>query len=144
MKSFVLIFLVPLVFSCTEKKITDVKKSGNPDKKSGIPKFEFDKELHDFGKITSGEILSYSFQFTNSGNSKLIIDKAEADCGCMNILIPNKTIAPGKSGIIEVQFNSEGITGKQLKTVEIHSNYAEPKHLIIFADVENEQIEIKY
>jgi hypothetical protein len=33
--------------------------------------------------------------------------------------------------------------GKQLKTLEIQSNSKEPKHLIIFAEVENEQFEIK-
>jgi hypothetical protein len=43
----------------------------------------------------------------------------------------------------EVEFNSSGLFGKQLKTIEIQSNSKEPKHLIIFAGVENELIEIE-
>jgi hypothetical protein len=41
------------------------------------------------------------------------------------------------------EFSSSGIDFSQLKTVEIQSNSREPKHLIIFAGVENEQIELK-
>ena len=43
----------------------------------------------------------------------------------------------------EVGIKSAGLFGKQLKTIEIQSNSKEPKHLIIFAEVENELIEIK-
>lgn len=144
MKISASIFLILLTLSCAENKTSNKKNPEQHNNKTTLPKFEFDTESHNFGKLTSGEILSYSFLFTNSGNTNLIIEKAEADCGCLKISIPQKTIAPGKKGIIEVQFNAGGMIGRQLKTVELHSNCADPKHLIIFADVENEQIEIKY
>jgi hypothetical protein len=85
----------------------------------------------------------YSFVFTNRGNIDLHILKAEADCGCLSVKSPKKPVRPGKKGIIEVEFDSAGMVGNQLKTVELHSNCKEPKHLIIFAQVDNEEIEIK-
>ena len=103
----------------------------------------FDSEMHNFGKIKSGEILSYSFVFSNAGENDLIIKNVESDCGCLQANVPKETVNPGDKGIIEVEFNSAGLFGKQLKTLEIQSNSKEPKHLIIFAEVENELFEIK-
>lgn len=144
MNKIALIFLIFVTLSCAEKKSIDKKESNKEINKTGLPEILFDSEMHDFGRIKSGEILAYSYVFKNAGKSDLIIDKAEADCSCIQVTIPKKNIPPGKKGIIEVVFNSGGMIGKQLKTVEIQSNSKEPKHLIIFAEVENEQIEITY
>lgn len=144
MKIIALIFLIFATLSCAEKKPIDKKESIKEINKTGLPEIVFDTEMHDFGRIKSGEILAFSYVVTNRGKSDLIIDKSEADCSCIQVTIPQENIPPGKKGIIEVVFNSGGMIGKQLKTVEIQSNSKEPKHLIIFAEVENEQIEIKY
>jgi len=145
MKKIVLIFFIFAFLSCAEKKQTNSKESIQEVNKTELfPQIEFDKEMHDFGRIKSGEILVYTFTFTNLGNADLEIYDTEADCGCIEVAIPQKTISPGTKGVIEVVFNSGGMIGKQLKTLEIQSNSKEPKHLIIFADVENEQIEFKY
>ncbi len=143
MKRIVLLVLIILQFSCSEKKPNIKNEGENEDTKSILAKIDFDEEIHDFGLIKAGEKLSFSFQFTNHGETDLIINKAETDCGCIEATIVKNTILPGEKGIIEVKFNSSGLFGKQLKTVEIQSNSKEPKHLIIFAEVENEQIEFK-
>ena len=144
MNRIIFISLFFAVFSCTEKK---PYRNSNPkldkNKTTQITQIEFDTETHDFGRVKSGEILTYSFVFSNQGEAGLIISKAEADCGCVQATIPVEPINPGEKGIIEVEFNSSGMVGKQLKTIEIQSNSKEPKHLIIFAEVENELIEIK-
>jgi len=143
MNRVLLLALILALFSCSEKKpkLKNEEKSENII--SQMPKIEFDEEIHDFGVIKAGEILTYSFQFTNRGETDLIIDKAETDCGCIEATVVKSTVPPGEKGIIEVKFNSAGLFGKQLKTVEVKSNSKEPKHLIIFAEVENEQIEFK-
>ncbi len=143
MNRIILLALIILQFSCTEKRpnIKNAEKIENII--SNIPKIEFDEEMHDFGLIKAGEILTYSFQFTNRGETDLIINKAETDCGCIEATIGKITIPSGERGFIEIKFNSAGLFGKQLKTIEVQSNSKEPKHLIIFAEVENEQIEIK-
>jgi hypothetical protein len=144
MKKAVFIVLIIGLFSCTGKK-PDVKTESNREisKTEQLSDMVFDTEMHDFGKVKSGEILAYSFVFSNKGENGLTIKKAEADCGCLKAKIPKETVKPGEKGIIEVEFNSAGLFGKQLKTIEIQSNSKEPKHLIIFAEVENELFEIK-
>lgn len=90
--------------------------------KSSMPEFNFEKELHDFGKLVDGEKVSYSFKFTNSGNAPLIISNAKGSCGCT---VPNWSkdpIAPGESGSIDVTFNSSGRSGKQNKAITLTAN----------------------
>ncbi len=144
MNRIVIAVLIFGLFSCAGNKQKINTEPKNETKISEqLPKIEFDEEMHDFGLIKAGEILTFSFQFTNPGEADLIINKAETDCGCIEATNTKKTILPGEKGIIEVKFNSAGLFGKQLKTIEIQSNSKEPKHLIIFAEVENEQIEFK-
>lgn len=144
MYKIVILFLIIGLFSCSEKK-PEIKSNLKPEinQTKQIAQIQFDAEMHDFGKVKSGEILTFSFVFSNKGETGLIINKAEADCGCLQAKVPAEMVKPGEKGIIEVEFNSAGLFGKQLKTVEIQSNSKEPKHLIIFAEVENELFEIK-
>ncbi|MGE0020615.1 MAG: DUF1573 domain-containing protein [Draconibacterium sp.] len=104
----------------------------------------FETETHDFGQLKSGEKLSFSFVFQNKGDGPIVIKDAATDCGCISAKFPQKQINQGETGVIEVTFNSAGLFGRQLKTVEILWNSKELKHLIIFAEVENNQLEIKY
>jgi len=144
MNRIIFISLFFALFSCTEKKSQSNNESKqDKNKTTQITQIEFDTEMHDFGRVKSGEILTYSFVFSNRGEAGLIISKAETDCGCLQATIPSEPVKPGEKGIIEVEFNSSGMFGKQLKTIEIQSNSKEPKHLIIFAEVENELFEIK-
>lgn len=145
MNKIVLIVLIIGIISCSEKKQVKNSESHREVKKNEqLTLIEFDTEMHDFGKVKSGETLVYSFVFVNRGETGFVINKAEVDCGCIETNLPKEPIKPGEKGIIEVKFNSAGMIGRQLKTVEIQSNSKEPKHLIIFAEVENEQIEFKY
>lgn len=105
---------------------------------------QFETETHDFGQLKSGEKLSFSFVFQNKGDGPIVIKDAATDCGCISAKFPQKQINQGETGVIEVTFNSAGLFGRQLKTVEILWNSKELKHLIIFAEVENNQLEIKY
>jgi hypothetical protein len=115
----------------------------NKTEESGIAKFVVSEEIHNFGSLNAGEIVTYTFVFRNEGTKTLIIEKAEADCGCTEINIPEKNIAPGKEGQIEVIFNSSGEVGKVLKTITITSNAeTSQKQLFIRANVSNELIEI--
>jgi len=145
MNRIVLIVLIFGIISCTEnKQVKNNESNHEVIQNEQLTQIEFDTEMHDFGRVKSGETLVYSFVFVNRGETDFVINKAETDCGCVVANLPKEPIPPGEKGIIEVKFNSAGMIGKQLKTVEIQSNSKEPKHLIIFAEVENEQIEFKY
>ena len=139
MKNTFFIFIVFVIFSCINKKENTEKKPVNL-----ATDVQMDEFMHDFGTINSGEIVVYNFTFTNSGSNDLTIKSAEADCGCISVKTPENTIKPGEQGKIEVHFDSSGLFGKELKTIDLDWNCKEPKQLVIFATVKNNDIEIIY
>lgn len=89
-----------------------------------LPILSFEKEMHEFpGTITEGESVSYSFKFTNTGKSDLVISDANAPCGCTIPSYSKEPIPPGGSGQIDVVYNSENRGGgRHEKSVRITSN----------------------
>ncbi len=137
----VLVFSLLLIFSCN----SGTKKSAPADKtnESGDAKFVFSEEMHNFGSLKAGEIVSFTFIFRNEGTKTLIITDVDSGCGCTEVKISNKNIAPGQEGQIEVIYNSAGEVGRQLKTITLFSNADQPKkQLFIKANITNELIEI--
>ncbi len=99
----------------------------NPESASGennanVPVFSFEKEIYNFGMITEGDKVSYSFTFENTGKSDLVISNAQASCGCTVAEFPKEPVPPGKRSSINVVFNSTGKNGYQRKEVEIKAN----------------------
>lgn len=141
---FFIIFAISL-FSCTsQNKENTGKELIKSDTITGKTEIEFDEEIHDFETLISGEIVITTFEFTNTGSHNLVIKNVESDCGCITVKFPKKPIKPGISGQIELEFDSSGMFGKQFKSIEIHANTRELKHLAIFASIKNEELEIKY
>lgn len=92
------------------------------DEQMKMPVMSFDTETHDFGRLTSGESITYSFHFTNTGNADLIIGGCESTCGCTVADYPRKPIAPGQDGYIAISFKSAGKKGYQYQEVTVASN----------------------
>jgi hypothetical protein len=86
------------------------------------PQFTFAEDSHDFGKITQGEKVSYSFKFKNTGGSDLVIAEAHGSCGCTVPQYPRGPIPAGVEGVIDVTFDSDGKSGKVEKTVTLTAN----------------------
>lgn len=86
-------------------------------------KILFDEEYHDFGKVSQGPQLEYSFKFTNKGKSILIIEKVQPSCGCTGATTGGKNeYEKGESGEIKVTFNTQGREGRQEKHIMIFTN----------------------
>lgn len=128
MKKLVLvIFCAGMLVSCKEKQegiTTDI--INNPTVTGDfedMPVISFKEERIDFGKITEGEKVTKVFEFTNTGKSDLVISNVSATCGCT---VPNswpkEPIAPGKSGKIEVTFDSQNKPGQQVKQITVLAN----------------------
>ncbi|MFA4853427.1 MAG: DUF1573 domain-containing protein [Bacteroidales bacterium] len=105
---------------------TDIVKNpntanGNTDV-SGLPKFAFSEEIHDFGRVIQGEKVSFSFKFKNAGKSDLIITDAKGNCGCTIADYPKTPIHPNEEGTIDVKFNTESRKGYQNKTITLIAN----------------------
>ena len=124
-----------LLFSCKGKKETDESSgistdvinvpataSDKPATPGSAPVMVFAEDKHDFGKITQGEKVSFSFVFKNTGGSDLVISSASGSCGCTIPHYPKEPIKPGMESKIDVVFNSEGKSGMVEKTVTIITN----------------------
>ena len=83
------------------------------------PTAKFPATEHDFGKIPEGPKVTTSFKFTNIGKEPIIVQNATASCGCTTPVWDKKPVAPGKTGIIEVGFNSDGRPGTFTKDVTV-------------------------
>ena len=42
----------------------------------------YENDVYDFGSITQGEKVNHTFNFTNTGESDLVIVSAKGSCGC--------------------------------------------------------------
>lgn len=85
------------------------------------PKIEFKEETINYGTVTKGEDTGKRiFEFTNTGNEPLLIKEAKSSCGCTVPSYPKEPIAPGASGIIEVQYNMN--PGPISKTITVTTN----------------------
>lgn len=95
-----------------------------------LPVISFESLEYDFGKITQGEVVSVDFHFRNTGKSNLIISGASGSCGCTVPKWPKEPIAPNKTGVIQVVFDSEGKRGYQEKTITVATN-CEPATILL-------------
>lgn len=94
------------------------------------PEVSFDKMEYDFGKIFSGEKVTYSFKFTNTGEGPLIIVNTRSGCGCTVGDYPKEPIPPGGEAHIKVSFNSAGRRGFQSESVRVVTN-AQPQEYLL-------------
>lgn len=87
-----------------------------------MPVLTFDSDMHDFGRLSAGESISYSFHFRNTGSADLVISSTSATCGCTVADYPKGRIAPGGEGYVTVTFKSAGKAGQQFQEVTVVSN----------------------
>jgi len=116
-----------------------VSKENKSFEKKVSGKIVFDKEIHNFGTLKDGEIVSYSFTFRNTGGSPFIITKVEKTCGCIDFKFNSSAIQPGETSSIELIFNTDGEWGNQIKGVTVETSAGEQKELQIGAYIENKQ-----
>ena len=92
------------------------------DETAKMPVITFDEDLHNFGRLSAGENISYSFHFTNTGDADLVISSCSASCGCTVADYPKGRIAPGADGYVTVTFRSAGKSGQQYQEVTVLTN----------------------
>ncbi|MCP9201402.1 DUF1573 domain-containing protein [Gramella sp. GC03-9] len=88
-------------------------------------KMEFKAETIDYGEIKKGSDGVRVFEFTNTGEVPLVIEDVKSSCGCTIPKKPKDPIMPGKTGEIEVKYDTKRV-GPIRKTVTVYSNAEEP------------------
>lgn len=86
------------------------------------PKIQFEKPIYDFEKVKSGEMVKYTYIFTNTGDSTLFVTNVQPSCGCTTAGDWTHQVEPGQTGTVPVQFNSANYGGMVVKQVTVTSN----------------------
>jgi hypothetical protein len=128
-----LLIFVSCNTNSNERLPSDLVK--NPNSATGmqdvnLPVIEFEKEIHDFGKVIQGEKVSFGFKFKNTGNADLVIANVSTTCGCTVPKYPKTVIKSGDENVITVFFDSEGKKGVQNKSITISTN-CQPSNAVI-------------
>jgi len=132
MRKIILIWALVAMFGsgCGDGTAVNSASSAQKEKSTGTSELIFREYQHDFGKVSEGENLSYTFIFNNKGTSDLIISSATTTCGCTVPKYDKKPIAPGANGNMEVVFDTSGRSGMQTKIITVKSNASVPVVLI--------------
>ena len=110
------LFLFGLI-SFNYLKAQDAQQPVNPN----APEIKFDKEEHDYGTIQKGGESNCVFSFTNTGKEPLILSNVRSSCGCTVPQWTKDPILPGKTGKIDVHYDSNRI-GPISKQITVTSN----------------------
>ncbi|TGV03247.1 DUF1573 domain-containing protein [Flavivirga rizhaonensis] len=90
-----------------------------------VAKIEFKTDTIDYGTIEKGSNGVRVFEFTNTGDAPLIISKVSSSCGCTIPKKPKDPILPGKTGEIEVKYDTNRVNPIR-KTITVISNADTP------------------
>lgn len=136
MRLFVIVLFSLSFSSCQESAVSKINTSKQTqvrlddiDRVTDV-QMNFNATEWDFGSITQGDVVEYSFEFINSGADPLIISDAKGSCGCTVPEWPKAPISSGEKGTINVKFDSKGKKGNQNKRVTLITNMV-PSHKVL-------------
>ena len=92
-------------------------------------KIEFKSETIDYGEIEKGSDGVRVFEFTNTGTAPLVISDVRSSCGCTIPKKPEEPIMPGKTGKIEVKYDTNRV-GPIRKAITVTSNSDTPTKVL--------------
>jgi hypothetical protein len=93
-------------------------------------RIQFEMPNYDFGKVTAGNPIKYTFCFTNTGDSILDVD-VHPLCGCTTAGDWTHKVEPGKTGSIPIQVNSANFAGMIDKMVNVNSNDKQQPQVVL-------------
>lgn len=92
-------------------------------------KIEFKSETIDYGEIEKGSDGVRVFEFTNTGSAPLVISNVKSSCGCTIPKKPEDPILPGKTGQIQVKYDTKRV-GPIRKAITVTSNADTPTKVL--------------
>jgi hypothetical protein len=127
---FVVVSFGLVMSSCNETKqeglspdmITNPNTANGKVDKSVLPRMEFEKTEHNFGKIVDGVKISYTFKFKNTGGDNLVVSKVQTTCGCTSSFFTKEPIPPGGEGRVKLTFDSSNRPGPNHKQATVIAN----------------------
>lgn len=90
------------------------------------PKITFKEKVHNFGDILETDgFASHVFEFTNTGDAPLIIQRVSSSCGCTTPKWTQSPVEPGEKGIVKATYNPHGRPGGFSKSITVFANVKE-------------------
>lgn len=122
MKKLIFFALAIVAVHVTEGQSSEARNSEKNAPTQGAL-LTWEKSNYDFGDISQGEKVEYTFRFLNTGNEPLMIVNVTTQCGCTAPKgWPRDPIAPGDRGEITLVFDSTGKFGRVNKVATVVSN----------------------
>ena len=113
MKKFRIVFVVFIALLISFQIDAQTKKAN----------MSFKISQFDFGKIQESKgPVEVVFEFTNTGNEPIIIEKVEASCGCTTPTWSKAPVPRGGKGSIKAVFDPAGRPNSFDKTITVTSN----------------------
>ncbi len=94
---------------------------GAPAGDQKAPRMTIVDPMKDFGTVSKGEKITWSFKIKNTGNADLEISKVQPTCGC-TVAEFDKVIKPGQEGAVTAKVDTTNFNGPITKGVTILSN----------------------
>ena len=85
------------------------------------PVIDVPEKVKDFGLVAKGEKLKAVFEIRNTGTVALEITSVRPTCGC-TVANFDKSIAPGGSGKVEAEVDTDAFTGPIAKSILVFSS----------------------
>ena len=142
MKKIILfLFITATILSCDVRRKDKIADDASTQKALALKDsttVQIIDSAYNFGKVTDGEKVEYSYRFKNTGSKPLVIVNASASCGCTVPQKPEKPIMPGEIGFIKIVFDSKGRVGSAHKTITVISN-ANPEFIPLILTLDSQE-----
>lgn len=119
-----------IVFLCFTVYLLSASAQQSVVSKSTGPKIKFESEVIEYGVIQQDANGCREVKFTNVGKEPIILQNVSSSCGCLTATWPKEPIAPGKSGVIKVHYDTKRV-GKFEKTITIQSNDVDRPSIVL-------------
>ena len=87
------------------------------------PRLNFSDVRHDYGTIKEEAGKQEAiFNFTNTGDSVLVITRVQPSCGCTASDYTKTPVPPGGKGFVNAVFDPHGYNGRFTKSISVFSN----------------------
>jgi hypothetical protein len=90
--------------------------------RGGTPRIACDDPVYDFGIVSNTASVKHSFTIRNDGDAPLLISEVRRGCGCLLSSLSKVRLDAGESESVDVELLLKDRTGRQDKSVYIHSN----------------------
>lgn len=112
--------------------------SGQP---SQGPDVNFSKTKHAFDTLQQGPSYEHEFEFVNTGDQPLLINRVKTACRCLTPDWPKDPVKPKDTGIVKVTYFSDNRPGPFFKGIQVYTNIDESPLKILYVEgyVEKEE-----